>query len=553
MGGKDASRGFLYQGFAAVLESLTQDGWDHIYVEFPTEGDKVDIALEYQRRIIKSIQVKSTINTFSKASIITWINDLVADVSSSEYQICLIGQCDKDAILFLNSIQKYQDNIIDDVSRDSLKSFDTKLLDGNKISTKILPFDLKSLLSIIRDNLNRYIFIKGYKISFEQAEIISEAVISLQMLLSTNGSSMEKDNFDEKIFQWIKLMGGPKLQKLTSSATHNLQFYNLGDKTFSEKIAPIQLKDYVTYKNHISKIVEKCSEYIKIISPIKLPAYSDNVQKSTEVNLENIVRNNHLFSAIGTPSIAEMSNKKKTEMTEEARNILGIEISPGFFNVGNLTKRENYLEHSYELVGKQIEKDKYNLLWDLSYEFTKYDIAQFFCETFSEYILIPIAILNNSPPADNDITIQVFIDSNTAEILSPDEYPKNDCSQALANIICRDKLIDQFLSLPKDSKISIEDEIYREPLRKFNIFEGEYEYTSEDFYDILARYVATAEYEQGNNSVCKFNIRSLRPNEVKWIGKLIIVKPLQSEIPITYRILSNHSDGTISGILKVSD
>ena len=34
MGGKEASRGFLYQGFASVLEALTDKGnWDKIYVE----------------------------------------------------------------------------------------------------------------------------------------------------------------------------------------------------------------------------------------------------------------------------------------------------------------------------------------------------------------------------------------------------------------------------------------------------------------------------------------------------------------------------------------
>ena len=48
MGGKEASRGFLYQGFASVLEALTDKGnWDKIYVEFPTSNDKVDIALEH--------------------------------------------------------------------------------------------------------------------------------------------------------------------------------------------------------------------------------------------------------------------------------------------------------------------------------------------------------------------------------------------------------------------------------------------------------------------------------------------------------------------------
>lgn len=37
MGGKEASRGFLYQGFASVLDALTDKGnWDKIYVEFPT-------------------------------------------------------------------------------------------------------------------------------------------------------------------------------------------------------------------------------------------------------------------------------------------------------------------------------------------------------------------------------------------------------------------------------------------------------------------------------------------------------------------------------------
>ena len=49
MGGRDASRGFLYQGFASVLEALTnKNKWDKIYVEFPTTDDKVDIALGLQ-------------------------------------------------------------------------------------------------------------------------------------------------------------------------------------------------------------------------------------------------------------------------------------------------------------------------------------------------------------------------------------------------------------------------------------------------------------------------------------------------------------------------
>lgn len=45
MGGKEGGRGYLYQGIVAVLEALRRNDWDRIYIEFPTEGDKVDIAI----------------------------------------------------------------------------------------------------------------------------------------------------------------------------------------------------------------------------------------------------------------------------------------------------------------------------------------------------------------------------------------------------------------------------------------------------------------------------------------------------------------------------
>ena len=114
MGGKEASRGFLYQGFASVLEALTDKGnWDKIYVEFPTSNDKVDIALEQQNQIVKCIQVKSTINTFTKSDIKIWLDDLIKDIESPEYELFLIGQCDKSANTFIKSFEKYYGKVLD--------------------------------------------------------------------------------------------------------------------------------------------------------------------------------------------------------------------------------------------------------------------------------------------------------------------------------------------------------------------------------------------------------------------------------------------------------
>lgn len=122
MGGREASRGFLYQAFASVLEAMCQKNWDRIYIEFKSDDDKVDIALEENSKIFKSIQVKSTINTFSKNSLEKWLQDLINDdVGANEFELFLIGQCNNDALTFINSIDKLQKNKLDATAQNHYK------------------------------------------------------------------------------------------------------------------------------------------------------------------------------------------------------------------------------------------------------------------------------------------------------------------------------------------------------------------------------------------------------------------------------------------------
>ena len=55
MGGKEATRGFLCQTFVAVLEALCSDNWEKIFAEFASNDDKVDIALESNGKVFRSI------------------------------------------------------------------------------------------------------------------------------------------------------------------------------------------------------------------------------------------------------------------------------------------------------------------------------------------------------------------------------------------------------------------------------------------------------------------------------------------------------------------
>ena len=111
MGGKEGSRGYLYQTFASIFEALCQKDWDKIYIEYNSENDKVDIALEIDGKIFKSIQVKSSINLFTKSSVTKWLNDLISDdIGANEYSIHLIGNLEEKANVFINALRKYQDN-----------------------------------------------------------------------------------------------------------------------------------------------------------------------------------------------------------------------------------------------------------------------------------------------------------------------------------------------------------------------------------------------------------------------------------------------------------
>lgn len=207
MGGKEASRGFLYQGFASVLKALTDTlDWDKIYVEFPTSNDKVDIAFKQQDQIVKCIQVKSSINTFTKSDIIRWLKSLIEDTKSPEYELFLIGQCNTSANIFIQSIAKYYENTLDKKAKSSLNGFDTNLLDNKRIQFIILPFEINVLETIVRDSLHRYISASNQRMTFDQINSITLATLVDQMISSIKGKGISRKEFDEDMKKRILLV-----------------------------------------------------------------------------------------------------------------------------------------------------------------------------------------------------------------------------------------------------------------------------------------------------------------------------------------------------------
>lgn len=207
MAGRDAARGFLYQGFASVLEALTdENSWDKIYVDFPSDQDKVDIALEERGKIFRCIQVKSTVNMFSRQNVQDWIRELVNDFKSPEYELILIGQCERAANTFIKSVEKYYNGELDREAESALDGFDRALFQNTRFCFSVLPFKVEVLEQIARDSLHKYISQNNCMLTFEQINFIAATMVHDQMTSSLHREGMDRSEFDKKIEERILLL-----------------------------------------------------------------------------------------------------------------------------------------------------------------------------------------------------------------------------------------------------------------------------------------------------------------------------------------------------------
>lgn len=212
LGGKEGSRGYLYQTFASIFEALCQDNWDKIYVEYTSENDKVDIALESDGTVFKSIQVKSNINIYDRVSIKNYVEELINDdVGATEYELFLIGQLSPSSIAFKNAIVSLQENNDDKTKLGKghlnvLSDFDTSIIYGKTLRIINYPFDLKILTNLLVASLLKYLSAKGFALMYKQLEFISKAIVADNFLSSLGNQGIERLIFDSQIEEYVLML-----------------------------------------------------------------------------------------------------------------------------------------------------------------------------------------------------------------------------------------------------------------------------------------------------------------------------------------------------------
>ncbi|MBE2889140.1 hypothetical protein [Geobacter anodireducens] len=88
-GGQNAIKGFLFQGIICLVEMLDDENWITVTVEPDVGSEIVDIVWSYPGST-KAVQVKSSINKFSKADIDAWAKELSSHAADN-HELVLIG------------------------------------------------------------------------------------------------------------------------------------------------------------------------------------------------------------------------------------------------------------------------------------------------------------------------------------------------------------------------------------------------------------------------------------------------------------------------------
>lgn len=560
MGGQQGSRGYLYQGIVSIFSSFAEEDWNKISVEYTTANDKVDIAfLSNQESVLRAVQVKSSINLFTKENIISWLTDLMNDVSAKEYQLILIGNCQTSANNLIKSIDKFRSNTLDKEARKCLGTLDKQII-GKNIKILLLPFDESHLMGVIRDTLNRFISLQGYIIDYTSLEKLCYALLSLHMFLGTNGDAISKEAYVKRIMNWLMTSSNGSMNKNGVYSELKVKILDQSDESLSDNGCSIPFENMTSLLKYRNDILDEGKDLIQKIDAIKLSAFKQD-KKSKPINPEEIQKyvngdiHNLNFDDILEYRHSELLDNEKAEVTSSIKKYWDIVVSTDFFYVGNLT--ENTLLFSVtnqvDYNGTDNEKFKNNLLQELKWKISILDYIDYLIEILNNVHILPLCIINESDVSDKNITISFSTHSNDFRLFSlraEISAENRELLDILADTLIEEKIIENILNIKPTAHINLESKKWTPPESFIipDLFGRRRRYDFEDLIIEWEMYQA----EESIDGIVTYEISSLRAGETKWLSPYIIIIPIAEKFSLEYTILSDSSGDKKSGVVNIN-
>lgn len=295
------------------------------------------------------------------------------------------------------------------------------------------------------------------------------------------------------------------------------------------------IKDNPVIDRHIAECCEEASRIIDQIMDIK-------IDKKEEKPISSLRYYDIVQDKLKRVTI---SDNAKEAIIRLSKKYLYKELDEDFFDLGDLIRNEySSMIGGDSLQGTESEKEKFKLLKELLFKYKLIDLINELVGMFDGVKLIPLAIHNISTVSDSDVKIKVHVE-HSYEINGNDmpEFIRKNGGYIFDKGFIADLFyIKHSANISYDRDITIDASDHMRVLRDLNPLSNQ-RHTFEDMLQEIQKYVANPI----SDGVYQYEISNLLANEIKWLGPMIAVKKTGKPMIIEYEILSQKSDGTISG------
>lgn len=543
MGGLEGFRGYYYQALSTFLNGVMGEEWIQVTLEADSKEDKIDILWEYSEKVI-SIQVKSSINNFSKSDISKWLYELIKDTDNEFeniydeifYELILIGPLNADTTKFCNKIN---DNTIkeDDVKDSKLKNLFSKL---TFVNIKLYNLELQSLKSNCMVSLLKYLENKYSNPGLDTLEQISNSIISELIENSLDRKAFTHRRLNAKIIKILNHYSVTPIEHLISKPKLNVTFYEKGLTRDTHILGKMHLDRNAL----IEPLTNEVKDLIKEALLIRLGKAQVSNDGKEELKQNSVKDFQWIFEEKPARFSTEDQLLLETFMVENK-----IDFHKDDLNLGNLLVKKDFFNKDI-LNGKDDEKLKYDLLITSISILNFKEFLEEYVNQFEDVYKLPMVISNEGNKSDEDIRILFEFPSNV-QVLNSNTIPIP--LEFLIDDIIDNKRLNRFLKPKKDAKveefISSNHYYFYKPNLHYNI-PGTYnqKYSEADFIKYCESLFEFEYSVSDGKTYIDYELKKLRPGAKAIFPTYLLIKTELPEVIFNYHITSKNSEN-ISGTL----
>ena len=337
-------------------------------------------------------------------------------------------------------------------------------------------------------------------------------------------------------------------------AHYKIGGYDFVENKVIDTITPYSIRQGKYYMDEMQLGISKCKQLVCDIRNI-------HILKSTESknicddSADPMERLRIVFGGGFVPKV--ILDDEKEDIKNGVKEYLHEDISEDFFTLGNLKVKTTLIDYSTEYEGTEDEKKKCELIEELESELLHLQFMETYVKTFDDYVLVPLAIKNDSNELDANIQISISVENEAVECVSPEKNLIYSEIIGGEGSVYERGFVEHFLKMNENSNIRYDDNAFYTPViatqfRPLTVtgMGLQQQPPNEDDYEReLKIYIK----EPIDGKQYQFEISSLRANETIWMGPIIILKPKRdfSETKLTYAIISDRTNGDLRGTIKI--